>query len=355
MSKEELKQAIKQLKQQRENFQGNPGMQNEITGRINEIEEQLVQMQAEEEQQQRELVEQNHESRLQESQSRIAQELDNLDFGGMTLRQMFSGEDEYQVVRIKFQRMLEDRDDAWSKNIKGYEEREIQLKAQNKYLQEVVVATEAENAQLHNNVIRLTNDNIRLAEEKEDSDTKRDAAVREAESYRGEIEQLKSWNDDLRNQVALGVGGAIRIMDEAELERQKAEELERLERIKAQKTVYDLVPDNDINPKNYTAKRATDGEEVTINWTQLKSYIVLTDEEQVQQFRLQHQTQVLPDISMADITPAAVDQVESQFQTETGSELVVPTSGVEETVSRQEFEALKADVEVLKRRQGMVA
>jgi chromosome segregation ATPase len=297
-------------------------------------------------------LEEKHENRVQESQTQIANILDNLEVGGLTMRQMCASEDDYQVLRIRFQKLYEQQADNFSKQIKGYEERELQLTRQNENLQDRINEVEEQSAKLAETISKLEN-------ERDDAEAKRDAAAREIESVKGEVQQLKSWNDDLRNQIALGVGGAIKVIDPEEKARQDAEEKERIERIKAQRTVYDLQPVEPINPKNYKAKRALDGETVTINWTQLRSYIVLEDEAEVSQFRLKHAPAVVPDISL--VTPA-LPIVENQFQNEGNQPIGLPVSedgssgGVEESpVTRAEFEELKCEVERIKQLNGMVA
>jgi cell division protein FtsB len=235
-----------------------------------------------------EKLDQKHEIRVQESQTEIANILDNLEVSGLTMRQMCASEDDYQVLRIRFQKVYEQQADAFSKQLKGYEEREIQLTRQNESLQARNLEVEEENAKLSEENGKLSDMISKIENEREDAESKRDAAVRELESVRGEVKQLKEWNDDLRTQMALGVGGSLKVIDPEEKARQDAEEQERIERIKAQRTVYDLKGVEPINPKNYTAKRALDGETVTINWTQLRSYIVLEDQEEVNSFRLKH-------------------------------------------------------------------
>jgi hypothetical protein len=162
----------------------------------------------------------------------------------------------------------------------------------------------------------------------------------------------------------MGVRAAIQVIDPEEQARREQEENERIERIKAQKTVYDVKGDRDINPVNFTAKRVIDGETVTFNWTQKNSYIILDDEQQVLQFRLQHAPK--PDESNLPsiVEPPAVDAVieEPQFPETTestsqgGLGMVDPAQGAGTAVSREDFEALKQRVERLEQRaRGEVA
>jgi hypothetical protein len=81
------------------------------------------------------------------------------------------------------------------------------------------------------------------------------------------------------------VRGAISVVD---TEQQKAEMEALAEKIKADKTIYDLVPDQTINPKNYTAKLASNGETITFNWTQKNSFIIIVDPNEVEQFRTKY-------------------------------------------------------------------
>lgn len=299
-------------------------------------------------------LEQKHETRVQESQTLIASILDNLEVGGLTMRQMCASEDDYQVLRIRFQKLYEQQADGFSQQIKGYEERELQLSRQNENLQARITEVEEESAKLAETISKLEN-------ERDDAEAKRDAAAREIESVREEVKQLKGWNDDLRTQIALGVGASLKVIDPDEKARQDAEENERVERIKAQRTVYDLQPVESINPKNYTAKRALDGETVTINWTQLRSYIVLEDEAEVSQFRIKHAPPVVPNHPLVIPAPslATAPVTEQQFPSSNGNMDQSATSATDgngtsgdegsssdhETVSRSEFEARITNVE----------
>lgn len=289
-----------------------------------------------------EQVEQNHEVRIAESHQKVAYILDSLQVGGLTLRQLSAGEDEFELLYSKIVQLFEVQAESASNQIKGYEERESQLIRQNNNLQNRLTDAERENSRLS----AWANEQETRAN---DAEAKRDAAVRAAEETKAENEQLKSWNDDLQLQIQRGVSGAIRVVDAEEEAKRAVEEQERIERVKAQRTIYDVVPDNDINPKNYTAKKVIDGEEINFNWTQKNSYIVLTDEAQVNSFRLQHQTQALPDSSLDHIATPPIENVveESQFQ-EAGPDMAVSTSSDQEAVvSREEYTALRHEVTML--------
>jgi hypothetical protein len=175
--------------------------------------------------------------------------------------------------------------------------------------------------------------------ERDDAFAKRDAAVEEKK------QRDAQESADLQKMIA---------DEQAEKERKAAED-------RAKRTVYDVVPDNDINPKNYTAKLASTGETVTFNWTQKNFYTVLTDEAEVSQFRSQHAEQSsVPDPTLD--TPVEVPTIpaipevtpvqEAQFHedaVQSGNEVDPGTPSADgpsaETVSRQEHEALKARVD----------
>jgi hypothetical protein len=176
--------------------------------------------------------------------------------------------------------------------------------------------------------------------ERDDAFAKRDAAVEEKK------QRDAQESADLQKMIA---------DEQAEKERKAAED-------RAKRTVYDVVPDNDINPKNYTAKLASTGETVTFNWTQKNFYTVLTDEAEVSQFRAQHAEQsAVPDPALdtpVDVpTIPAIPEVtapEAQFPkdpVQSGNEVDTGTSSTDgpsaETVTRAEHEALKARVDSL--------
>jgi hypothetical protein len=174
--------------------------------------------------------------------------------------------------------------------------------------------------------------------ERDDAFSKRDAAVEEKK------QRDAQESADLQKMIA---------DEQAEKERKAAED-------RAKRTVYDVVPDNDINPKNYTAKLASTGETVTFNWTQKNFYTVLTDEAEVSQFRLQHaeqsnQANPALDTPVEVPTIPAIPEVkpvqEAQFHegtVQSGNEVDPGAPSADgpsaETVTRQEFESLRAEM-----------
>jgi hypothetical protein len=108
--------------------------------------------------------------------------------------------------------------------------------------------------------------------EKQDAEAKRDAAVNEKKQL--EVKESADLADLISQEIA-------------EKEKKAAED-------KAKRTVYDVVGDSTIpgiESINYTAKLAATGETITYNWTQRGYYFVLTDPNEIEQFRTQNATQ----------------------------------------------------------------
>lgn len=342
---ESLQEKIARLEAELSEFEGKTYLTLDETDRRNRISNQLAEARHEQSQQQQ--VEQNHEERIAQSQQKVAFILDSLQVSGLTMRQLCAGDDEYELLRGKIQQLFEVQAESYSTQIRGYEEREIQLTRQN------------DNHQIRNNDLERENSRLAAyANELElratDAESKRDAAMRELDDVKAQNEQLKSWNDDLHLQISRGAIGATRVIDPEEEARRAAEEEEKAARVRAQKTIYAVKPDREINPVNFTAKRVIDDEPITFNWTQRNSYIILDDEAKVLQFRLQHAPKPTEDDIPAIIEPPGVEPVvpvAPQFQDETEGEtglgMAVPASGEQETVTRQEYDALRHEVTMI--------
>jgi chromosome segregation ATPase len=235
---------------------------------------------------------------------------------------MFAGESEAEISLIAIQRMMEDEVSPLLEQIKGLEEQLLQEQRQNTYLQGRIKDADAKSDQLTAEVTQLRTD---LA----DAEQKRDAAARELSDAQAKIEQLQSWNDDLQKQIAVGVSGAIRVIDPEEKARREAEEKAAAERMRIEKyTVYDVKPDNELNPRKYFAKRAYDNEPVEFLAFAKNAYTILNDESEVLQFRTEHQPESVAQDNTDVAEPAqpvqTADNVGEQFQGEAEVPPVLP-------------------------------
>jgi hypothetical protein len=302
--------------------------------------------------------------------------LDTLVIEGLPMRELTAGENEYQMLRIAVEtKLIEQSVKAASEvklinlqhqeDLRAAADRELQLKRQNDELQAKI---EAEMKQAQDDAVEYSNLLQQIAKlelDKQDADSKRDAAVRDKESLEELLAEKQNHIETLRAEIAVGAVRATQVID------QSAQLKEIADKIKASRIhVYDVVPDNEYAPKNFTAKRTDNGKEVSYNWTQARNYIVVTDEEEVSRFRTEHATQSVVSDSALDETavnleePEALQMVEEAttplseetFRPEEVQTVPDPmdrdsvvSESYAETVSRQEFETLKGKVEHLYR------
>jgi len=127
--------------------------------------------------------------------------------------------------------------------------------------------------------------------ERDDLASKRDAAVREAEEARAEVERLNNHVDDLRKQIAVGATAAATVIDiesDVDLEavakrlKEKKEAADKAAREAAEAAkvrIYDVQP-GDLRQSFYVAKRADTDEAIEIRpHYAINNYVVLSNEE----------------------------------------------------------------------------
>jgi hypothetical protein len=239
--------------------------------------------------------------------------LDNLVIEGLTMRQLTAGESEYQMLRIGVQSELISR----AEKLAG--------------LQKMIDSLAKVNEQ-------MSMEHGKLILDKEDAESKRDAAMAKVDGLELLVSEKQAQIDILRNEIAVGAQQAYKVVD---LDAQAQQMKELADKIKASRIhVYDVVPDNDINPKNFTAKRVDNGESITYNWTQENNYIVLKDEAEVSRFRDQHATQAaaepVAETAVQDTTLVTIPEALHVSEGNIPSQTEVPTpdtvaSGVSST------------------------
>lgn len=203
--------------------------------------------------------------------------IEDITIGGIQLSALIGDEDAYMLIKTELEQRLAAQASEFQAIID-----DIRIEQANK-----IIAAGKQNAENVELIERLKADLETLtkaAEEnaqyqdkyleseelRKDAEAKRDAAVAQLEEAQKEIEELRS---------KLISGATYKPAEQA------AEQAERLAKIKRERfTIYDLKPDNEFNPKNYTAKLALTGEEISFNWTAKPSYTVINENE-VLQFR----------------------------------------------------------------------
>ncbi|MEO3947645.1 hypothetical protein [Gorillibacterium sp. CAU 1737] len=273
---------------EREQFNGaiDPNRIRELQDSINLLSNQISELQESEKQQAQE------ERITATTQASIAGIADIM-IGGIQLSAIIGDKDSYEIVKFE----LEQRLAAQAEEFKSIID-EIRMNSEEKIRLMELVCSEYDSKiaklKLELNGSEASVDELKEYRDKyydeanlrKDAEAKRDAAVAIMEAGQEEIDKLRRENEDLRRKL---ISGATYKPAE-----QTAEQADRIERLKRERfTVYDLKPDNEFNPKNYTAKLALTGEEVAFGWTALKSYTVI-DESEVPQFRQAHGATTTP-------------------------------------------------------------
>lgn len=208
-------------------------------------------------------VEQDHKERIAQSESDFDALLSKLDFGGITFRQIIGSEKDYQMISIELKKAFTAQADSFSKQITTYSE---QLRAATESLKETEQLLGKEK------FARV------IAEQTRDNSA---ALLDEAKK---EIEQLRDWNQELREQNEFGVKTSLQIIDtEAETKAKNEYAAQKRREL----TVYNVEWVDDRKRNMHKAKLAINGEETTFPWTQKGKYFII-DESEVQQFRSEY-------------------------------------------------------------------
>ena len=322
--------------------------------KLRAIEEEDAAYQAELEQIQQAKSEQEaaQQTRIEEATMAAAFFLDNLVIEGLTMRELCAGEDQYQMLRIAVQTDKINQAEEYSKQINAIQaEENTQKSLLKQQLENVQKKQEEDNKQAYEDMELIKHLESELAQSKLetiDYQTK----LRNATD---EIDRLNSHVDDLRKEIAVGARNAYKVIDSEEQGKQMKE---LADRIKASRIhVYDVVPDSEINAKNYTAKRADNGEEVTYNWTQAKNYIEIKDPNEVEQFRQQFANKeavsdsalgneevvnVTPEVTFPEIPSAIAPEV--NVPAEVQLVISTPTDGGQGQTVEERLSALEAHV-----------
>lgn len=276
--------------------------------------------------------------RIQTETKEVEYFLDNLEFNGITMRELFMDEQRYQFGRIAVQAKLIEFVERYNDEIKIIQiehkeferaaaDRELQLQRQNDELQKI---TADKHKELEDSVRIYEEMSVKinsLERELSDIESKRDAAVSKADGLELLVSEKQAQIDILREESFVGARNVPNVIN---LESQKQQMQALAEQIKANRIrIYDVVPDNEINPRSYTAKRCDNGEEVTYNWTQERNYTIEKDEALVSQFRQQHAQGPVQDnpldetnVAVEVVTPALPEVTfPPNFQVPSGSEV----------------------------------
>jgi chromosome segregation ATPase len=166
-----------------------------------------------------------------------------------------------------------------------------------------------------------------------DAESKRDAAVKQLEEAQSEIAQLKSWNDDLRAQAAQGVRKAIDVIDISPSEKLAAMVKESAAE-KANRALARWADVIEVQPVVVAPPIAPEVPTFQPGDIQTDDTTDQLDETGFIPIPADHQ-----EVAPITFPVSSGDAVDNGLSSENGSQA--------ETVSRQEFEALKATVKEL--------
>lgn len=260
--------------------EGNEAAINQKAIEIHEAEQALVQEQATQVK-----IQEEHVARVSTVATQFDEFLEKMNLGGMTLRQVVGGASEYQLITIElkkaftaqaeqFSTQLSEQQAVHNEEMRASQDRENQLKRQNDNLQTRTTSLESE---LDEVTRRLSQEKM----EREKVEQSRNNAVEQLDEANVQIAQQKGHIEDLQTQIAIGVRGAINVIDTAEEERQKKE---LADKIRKERTIYDVEWTDEIIRSRRKAKLAATGEEIEFPWTEEGKYFVIKEEE-VSQFR----------------------------------------------------------------------
>lgn len=260
-------------------------------------------------------IQEDHVARVSTVASQFDNFLESLNLGGLTLRQVIGGEKEYQLASIDLKKAFiaqaESFSDELSKQqaahndaIRASQDRENQLKRQNENLQAKV-------SQQETLLEEANRKSMQDALERASLEQSRNNAVTQLEEARIQIDQQKGHIEDLQTQIAIGVRGAINVIDTAEEELQKKA---LADQIRKERTIYDVQWVDEIRRTRKKAKIAATGEEIDFPWTEESKFFVIQEAE-VSQFRSEYPSnqEVVSDSSLGneevvDVTPEVVFQ-----------------------------------------------
>ncbi|MFD1776664.1 hypothetical protein [Paenibacillus rhizophilus] len=229
-----------------------------------EIHELTQQIEAQKLQEKTAEIEAQHEVRVAESTKEIAYIFDNLDFGVPTKELFLNFTEEkaqasYEYVRSMLEAAVVEREKVSLLKIKDLEEKNASLESENAKIQEKYDASAQENGRLS---LELSAAKLQIT----DVESKRDAAATALEDANKQLEQAKSWNDDLQKQIAVGASAAANVIEVKDAKERFFEERRKEEESKP--VIYN-VRWKDDGHKSYLAELATTDETIEITWFEL--------------------------------------------------------------------------------------
>jgi vacuolar-type H+-ATPase subunit I/STV1 len=250
---------------------------------------------------------------------RIGYILDNMTVEGLTIAEIITNDDEYKLVRKGVQ-------EAFTLQAQSYEEQLNNLRASSffnlKFMTDRANQAEQANEQLKTDNKNLETTNYQLTLDNEALDEKVRKGAEQLHEATQQIEQKNQHIQDLQNQIAIGVRGALNVVDiPQDTSKMAAEIIARKVRI----TNVRFKDENGIDLRVKLAEVVLTGEIVEYEAIYEKRYIIL-NAEQAEQYRadeankkaeLELQNAVIPIAPLAEPNIEPVNDVTETEETAT--------------------------------------
>lgn len=269
------------------------------------------------------------------AQDELFNQFDNISVGGIniTLRELAASEQSYQFLSAWFQQYVGDMAQQHAVVVASYQ-------SENEKLKEEMDDVLGTNENLQEEIKVLDSKVIALNEQLEDIGTKRDAAVKTAEEAQEETKRLAADNESLRKQLE-----STSKPSQTNLNTDLAVLAKQLN--DAKPAIYNKRWEDPNRKTTYLAELATTGETISFGYLEAGKYREVSPEE-AETFRTEAPS--APVVVDVATDPVAEEVLNSPSETDAGVQTdSTPGEMVSEAVSRAEFQALKAEVESIKR------
>lgn len=279
------------------------------------------------------------EAASEELQTEIDVELEDIGGTGLSLRSLVASEDAYQLISIYMKQRIVDAANEHAAIVHSYKSEIAVLEQTASELSKIKAEYEA-----------IHKENMDLADEISDLNSKRDAAAREIDTLKAENERLKEDNVKLREQLESRNKPVNTSEDIAKF----------AEKIKAGiKPIFNLRWENDIKRTHYLANLAETGEEIRIVSYAINSFRVVEGEE-LARFQAEQEAKELAKLAEevnSHVAPSGLPmpiKTNAEVQTDSTNGEVAHDA---ETVTRAEFQSVLNRMDAIEtelRQRGML-
>lgn len=320
---------------------------NLVSNQISDIE--YANKQAEAQQQ----IAQEHTALVEETKAQTAYLLDTLEIEGLSISQLSASAEAYEILREGLQLFIDQREESALDKLK--QAKEESTAAINELKLEVEQLTK-ENANQSQAITQLKVELLQAGDTINELEDKHRAATSQLEESQTEVARLNSQVDDLRAEIAVGARAAQQVANASEDLKAKAEAFKK----SIQDSIIPIVnkrwdEEAEVKHSYYLAERADTMETVRFMWTAQSKYKEVTEADAAT-FRIDYLAKQAAEVETT--SPGVLEVAEQHLapQPEEAPAATEPgldqtNAGVEvagETVTREEFEGLKSEVEYIK-------